>query len=113
MLKLTCTLILLIALTGCSQPTQNIVSIQYTTCKSDRDVGVKLINGIYECVEGKSQVVKRKFVSSKTAPKTIKTSGCETTITQHYYSKSGGLIKTCHGKILEIGQKTRIKVVRE
>ncbi len=124
MIKYIPTIAILITLTGCKEVKLNTVSYLYAKCESSGNVGIKLDkDGVYRCIKPRNKVKsflsfkepkkKKKIVSSKRDIRKTVSSGCETTITQHYYSKSGGLIKTCHGKLLEIGQKTRIKIVRE
>ena len=56
-------------------------------------------------------------VLEKEIPKEIilnkKIDGCETEITEIFYSKASGKITICKGKLLEVGQKTRVIEVQK
>ena len=119
-IKTLITLSILILFTGCiPQSKYNYVSYKYATCKSTHDVGIKLQNGIYKCVYRKNnkivyqkpkktvKAIKKQIIKEK-----VISSGCETSITQIYTSRSSGKITTCRGNILEPGQKTRIVHVK-
>lgn len=95
---------------GCGQPvTQNKVTFKHLKCLSDGDVGIKLIKGFYECVEGKNRRIsiistKKKYIKSVKS-----NSECETTITEIFNSKEFKKpLVVCKGKILQHGQKTRV-----
>lgn len=113
-------LIILIAFTGCKQRNLNYVSYKYAECESVGNVGIRLdADGVHRCIKPKHQV-KQIF---RTVPKKIKPAKqikhsfknpswlniapikkCDTTITNVY--KDGAV--RCKGKILEVGQNTRI-----
>mgnify|MGYP003661208440 CR=1 FL=1 len=120
MIKLISTIAILILLTGCTPSKLNYVSYGYAECMGKGNVGVKLVKGVYRCINSKHQVKK----TYRTVPKVKKVTKytfknpswlntapitkCETTVTTIY--KDGSV--RCKGKILPKGGVSKIIKVK-
>jgi hypothetical protein len=109
MLKLTSTLTIIIALSGCKQVTLNTASNKYIICENeiDKDVGIRFNDGVYECVypQGSTKRDKRTTPIQK---HTEVSKGCPTTVTEIFNSKEFKKpLVVCKGKFLTGSQVTR------
>lgn len=112
----------IILFSGCGYDTSlNRVSFKGLTCLNDGDISIVYKKGNYQCIRGKKKYIKPRKIKIVKKHSFLNPSwlnvepikNCDTTVTQHYYAKNGKVTTTCKGKILEPGQKTRKKIVRE